>query len=414
MDSELSNKMRKARINMLLTQPFFGDIAIRLKLVEEPNLQIPTLATDGKNLYYHPEFVRNCNVQELVFGIAHEILHCAFEHFTRKHTRDSKIWNMAGDYAINFILKRDKIGKIIENKAKLNIGPAGSPTGILLNPKYENWSAENIYDDLIKSGVKPQQTFDVHIEIVPESEKEDSSDTTKSDKKSIKLTEKQAKDVIDDFKDIVINAVKQAQHNNPGSVPGEISRMVDEFLSPKVNWRELLASTVQSRVKGDYSFVNPSKKSWTNGFGAILPGALPEETIKVACAIDFSGSISKEQLTDFLSEVHGIMTTYPSFEVYVWAFDTRVSSCEKFTEDNIDELENWTTKAGGGTRILSNFEYFEQNEIDADILIIFTDLEDSSQNSADESLVETVWIINNPYNKNIKPPFGSFAHYSEL
>jgi len=30
----------------------------------------------------------------------------------------------------------------------------------------------------------------------------------------------------------------------------------------------------------------------------------------------------------------------------------------------------------------------------------------------DENYCDTLWIINNPYAKDIKPPFGSYANYN--
>src|ERR1700680_4834301 len=51
--------------------------------------------------------------------------------------REPRLWNQAADYAINPI--------IFKNGLKL-------PAGVLLDPQYENLSAEEIYARLVKDG----------------------------------------------------------------------------------------------------------------------------------------------------------------------------------------------------------------------------------------------------------------------
>jgi hypothetical protein len=44
------------------------------------------------------------------------------------------------------------------------------------------------------------------------------------------------------------------------------------------------------------------------------------------------------------------------------------------------------------------------------MLIVFTDGEPFGS-WGDETYCETLWIINNKYNKGIVPPFGAYAYY---
>ncbi len=48
-------KITKARTQLLLDNPFFGNIAMRLDLVETD--QFDTMATDGKRILFNPAFV---------------------------------------------------------------------------------------------------------------------------------------------------------------------------------------------------------------------------------------------------------------------------------------------------------------------------------------------------------------------
>ena len=96
-------KITTARVSLLLKKPFFGNMATRLKLIEKP--EIKTAATDGRHLWYAPEFIDRLDVKQVEFLLAHEVLHVAFEHMLRRGDRDPSGWNVAADYAINQILE---------------------------------------------------------------------------------------------------------------------------------------------------------------------------------------------------------------------------------------------------------------------------------------------------------------------
>ena len=78
--------------------------------------------------------------------------------------------------------------------------------------------------------------------------------------------------------------------------------------------------SIQSTLKGDYSFMARSKK----GYFSDVASGQTEETIDIVPALDMSGSISDEQGKEMLSEVRGIMEQFKDFRVKVWCFDTKV------------------------------------------------------------------------------------------
>ena len=95
-------RIQKARTALLLDHPFFGSLLFRLG--GRPSKSIQTMATDGVSLYYNPAFVETLNAAELAGVLAHEVMHPALQHHTRRGDRDQKCWNMACDYAINPLL----------------------------------------------------------------------------------------------------------------------------------------------------------------------------------------------------------------------------------------------------------------------------------------------------------------------
>ncbi len=87
--------------------PHLGVALSGLKI--RPLTQINTAATDGKTVYYSPEFFDPLKDEEKVFIIAHEVMHVAFNHILRSKDRDEEVWNIATDAVINQILKAENL-----------------------------------------------------------------------------------------------------------------------------------------------------------------------------------------------------------------------------------------------------------------------------------------------------------------
>src|SRR6516225_8958763 len=129
---DLQQKLTRARTQLLLNQPFFGTLCLRLKLMTGA---VPTMATDGRRIVYDPAFVNSLQPAELEAVLAHEVLYCALGHHCRRGQRDPRLWNEAADLAINPLL--------IANGFSL-------PAGALIDPVFDNLSAEEIYARLVQ------------------------------------------------------------------------------------------------------------------------------------------------------------------------------------------------------------------------------------------------------------------------
>ena len=55
MNQEAADKIAIARSRLLLDHPFFGVLALRLQMQAREDLT--TLATDGRHIFYNPQFV---------------------------------------------------------------------------------------------------------------------------------------------------------------------------------------------------------------------------------------------------------------------------------------------------------------------------------------------------------------------
>ena len=398
-----------SRIRLLLQHPFFGNIATRLRIAAADDW-CGTAAVDGRNLYYNTQFFNAMDKDEITFVIAHEILHCVFDHLTRREDRDPMIYNIAADYIVNNILVRDKIG----TKPKL--------VDCFQDFKYDKWTSEEVYDDIFNKYDEKElealgELLDDHIDWEGE-EGEEGKDSSGSEgdedgngnnvsKQRPKYSKDDLRKIRDEIKENMISA---AQAAGAGNTPGEVARMIKDLTEPKMNWRELLRQQIQSTIRNDYTFSRPSRKGWHTG--AILPGMNFDETIDICLALDMSGSIGDEQARDMISEVKGIMDEYKDYNIKVWCFDTKVYNEQEYNADSGEDILSYELMGGGGTDFEANWTYMKENDIVPKKFIMFTDGY-AWGSWGDPDYCDTVFVIHSNHDKNLQAPFGQTAHYED-
>lgn len=435
----------QARRALVMDYPFFGMLALRLRPVE--TLSVKTFSTDGKSLYFNPLFATSLGKMEIVAVLAHEVLHCANNHTTRRNGRDHKLWSKACDYAINGILKRTGF--------KL-------PERVLLDPEFDGMPAEQIYDLLLKqsqqaesqaqgssggrdnqgsSGESDNQETDPqengsqdhgdndpglnddnHDQGDNPSQGEDDCDHDQSqengghggdnpdqgDKEQDQDDEgdwnfgevldapESEKTLIEaEWKEAVVTAANLASKH--GDLPAEIRRIVDEIKDPPQDWRAILARFVQEASLNDYSWKIPNGRY--AHMGTYLPSLKSEDIGTVVIAIDTSGSIDGDLLSKFLSEVQAAVDATQPKCTYAIACDAEVQEVAVFQSG--DEIK-LPLKGGGGTNFRPVFEYIEQEGINPACLIYFTDMAGCFPDDAPDYPV--LWVSFGSY--WIKAPFG--------
>ena len=405
-DALARDRLIQARVSMLIKHDFWGKIATRMRLINADEW-CGTLATDGKNFYYNSDFVLQLeNVDKVIFGFAHEVLHCIYDHIPRTGDRDKKLSNIAQDYVINADLIHNRVGQKIDE------------VEIIYDPKYYGWGFEEVYDELYENAEKididdlVEKLLDDHLESSPDGDGGDgegSGNGDGEDKDVSKKRPKFTKEERDAMKDEIREAVLQAaQGSDASNLPGGVQRMINQLTRPKMDWRSLINMKIPSLLKNDYTYQNFNKKYMQQGI--IIPGLNQEEAIDVAIMVDTSGSISQQMLEEQLSEVVGIMDMYEEFVIRIWQFDTEVYGYAEFTKDTAHDIMTYEMRGGGGTDFDVNWKYMKEQGIEPQMLIAFTDGEPWGS-WGDENYCDTLWIINNKYNKDIVPPFGTYAYY---
>ena len=175
----VADALRKSRVQMLIAFPFFGILAMMLKL--ESTYDLSTAGTDGEGFYFNPYFVKSLSEEEQNWLVVHEVMHAALKHIWRRGNRNHKKWNVACDYAIHSIMYQfvNDSGKS-EHKSKLKMPQVKvynkktkqyeNKNNGLYDPKYDNMSADEIYDLLPdrkskkEKEQKPFHWFGINVE----------------------------------------------------------------------------------------------------------------------------------------------------------------------------------------------------------------------------------------------------------
>jgi predicted metal-dependent peptidase len=383
--SHLEQKLTRARTQLLLNQPFFGTLCLRLKLV--PGTR-PTLATDGTRIAYNPSFVDSLTPAELQGSLAHEVLHCALGHHCRRGNRDSQLWNQAADYAINPIL--------VKNGFTM-------PAGVLLDPQYDNLSAEEIYARLNKSGdsgnasnpntgtgsgtgsqpnnqsQRGQNTPQSQGQPPPESANSDDGARAESCPCGIG----EVMDAVDEDGNPASPAERSRQQhewsiaaeqaigmaNACGNAPVDLDRPLTDSRESKQDWRAILRAFVAATTISDYRWSPPNRRHV--GAGLYLPSVDRSGVGEIVIGVDTSGSIGDEELQQFAGEITAIADEAQPQAIYVVYCDAAVQFVQQFEPSETITLE---PKGGGGTDFRPVFEWVEEKGLRPACLIYLTDL----------------------------------------
>lgn len=383
-NNSVLEQITRARISLLLQQPFWGTLATRLILKDATDMEWCTTAgTDGRYFYYNRNFIAKLNKQETIFLVAHEVEHCVYDHMSRLGSRKPKMWNAAADFVINYELHEHSIGKLPD--------PKTSGVQACFDAKYKGMFAEEVYELLAKDPNAHYPEFDIHL--VP------------GDGKGEPMTEEERRILADEIRNAVMQASKAAGASH---TPAGVRRMLKDLTEPQMDWREILNMQIQSMMKNDYTWSRCSRKSQSSGI--YLPATKEDVRVEAAIAIDCSGSMGDDMLRDLLSEVKGIMGQFMDFKLRVWCFDTKVYNEEMFTPDNLEDIDSYDIKGGGGTDFMCNWNYMKEHDIMPERFIMMTDGYPGGS-WGDELYCETLFLIHSDPSRHLVSPFGMTAYY---
>ena len=254
-------------------------------------------------------------------------MHISFGHLlVRDLYSDKQLFNIAADLEINqYISSRclPEGGLVLESFPELKLpAKAGTKTYYdLLSEAKNNGSSpslDNLLDQMDGTSCYCHSTWD-EFDNLPESEK--------------KLIKKQIEHQIKE--------VAQQTEKRRGNIPGELAELIRRLLNvepPKFNWRAYL-----KRFVGNSSVVYTKKlRRKYNKRYSDNPGLKIKTKNHVCVGVDTSGSVSTDELKEFMNEINHMHKT--GHKITVVQCDTQINSIEDF-----NPKKDWEIKGRGGT-----------------------------------------------------------------
>ena len=372
--STARQKIIQARVSLVLDAPFFGALALRLKLVEDETCE--TAWTDGASLGFNPEFVNRLTPDQLTFAVCHEVMHNALGHPWRRDGREPHKANQAMDYAINPVLQDAGFALV---------------SGCLIDPQFRGKSFEWIFARLpepqkqgggkvgkgaLGSGqAQGQGPGKGQAGKAPNDAQGGATGAPGPDAGA--LPGAGACDVRDaptggaetdgcseaDWRQAAAAA------KGRGHLPASLARLAQQAAESRVDWRSVVLRWAQERSREDYSWSRPSRRYLAQGLH--LPSLYSEETGPIGVQIDTSGSIDSVLLGQFKAALQAVVDQIRPRRVYVGYTDAKCHRIDTFERDDVIEFN---PVGGGGTDFRPGIAAMEELEEPPIGVIYLTDL----------------------------------------
>ncbi|MBK5963031.1 hypothetical protein CCR95_02715 [Thiocystis minor] len=379
----IETKLAAARTRLILDKPFLGALVLRLPLRAASDDWCPTTATDARAFYYNPDYIQSLSLDQTQFMLAHEALHCALSHFARREHRVRHRWDLACDHAINPLLIDD--------------GLTPPPNALSLS-QFKGLTAEEIYPLLDEQD--DSETLDTHAydrdnrrggsqsgmtepdldrrerpRTPPNSGGEgegrvgngDADDqASRAAAAPAPLTPDERETLAVQWQQRLAGAAQQALQ--AGKLGGELARLIDHLLQPRLPWRMLLARYLSAVSRDDYSYQRPSRRE-----GDFILPSLRGHQLDLVVAIDTSGSIKDAELDEFIGEIDALKGQVRA-RVTLLPCDASLCEGAPFRYEPWEEFRRPEKIAGGGgTSFLPVFQWLDQTGVRPDLLVYFTD-----------------------------------------
>jgi predicted metal-dependent peptidase len=366
--------IERLKRKMFVKYPFFGSVVANVSYKEDTTIK--TAETDGKTIYYNPNFLNTLNVSEQTFVFAHEVCHIAFNHILRSEGKDEYTWNIATDGVINQFLKRDGL-EMVEGCVDIKDAI--------------NYDAEELYEKLIKDKEqeqkKEQAGHDSHNMWKDAIKKFKEETTLTEQEKQIKEKQEQTKKMgeKDSFKENLAEKKRKLEKlkreilkevSQRGKTSNSVIRTINDIgkSKPIVDWRYILKETIT--YNADWSYKNAEIED-----GVISANLEEQPHSETEILLDTSGSISDFLLRGFLRECKNILQTS---KLKVGCFDTKFYGFHEIRTEQ--DIENMQFEGGGGTDFCIAVNSFTKR---VENKIIFTD----GHAQMPDTPIDAIWIV---------------------
>ena len=331
---EATKLISASLLRLRMKSPFFGTLAMFVRFI--PSENIATAATDGRDVFFNPNFLNSLPSAQQDGLLLHEILHAALLHPLRLRARDPQQWNIAADIVVN--------GMILSQTG------FELPEGGLRDLKLEHLSVEEVYELLPPNAADSFQQIDPDLLTATVGDLLRCTTEGTCDSAQERLRERldydHTQESIAHWQQAFQKATAVANSSKPGSGAVGSDREWESLINPQLDWQSYL---------WQYLVQNPTD---FQGFDRRFVGrglyfeALQGESVRVYIAIDTSGSIKATALGSFLAEVRSILGAYPHLVCDLYYVDSDVYGPHALTSYSTLPIP----RGGGGSSFTAFFD----------------------------------------------------------
>ena len=150
-----------------------------------------------------------------------------------------------------------------------------------------------------------------------------------------------------------------------GTIPGELAEIIERLFTitpPKFNWKQYLKRFINNASKVyTKKLRRKNNKRYTGN-----PGLKIKHRNHVLVGVDTSGSVSSDELVEFMHELTHMHKT--GNEITVAQFDTQLTDVSPF-----NPKQNWEIKGRGGTHFQAVVDHYNEPKSKYSAFICLTD-----------------------------------------
>ena len=368
MRAKAEDNLKKAKVQVVLYQPFFANIILRLVIEIRDDVATAYCTAAGK-IVVGTAFAAKLTVKQLVGVLAHEAMHYAMLHHLRVGWRKPRPANIAMDKVINDIL--------------IASGMELPPEGIFQDGA-RDYAWEQLYDENEGEGGDDGP-------YMPGIGNDDLSNEGAGD-----VTPEQ----IEGIKRVLIQARQAAAKQ--GTLPAGLEKLIEEIINPVTPWFVLLERFMLLQIKSGTSWKRPNKRFV--GHDLYLPSTDTQPKMgTLVIQSDESGSIDVLTTTHWNGHINALIELCRPENVIVLHTDTVVAKAEEFEAS--DYPIAFKTYAAGGTDMTAGFRWCADNGVEPDVFVCLTD---GYTPFGEAPGYPVVWLITT---HGIEAPHGETIYY---
>ena len=376
--------------------------------------KIPTAATDGVYVYINPAFFRGlASDSQRAFLLSHEVSHIILRHpqrgqayqkrgrFNAATPFDHAVYNRAADYVINSDCDAMGLEPIPEGCYSVEYGrndlvdsvymsiyssqpepeegpepqPAPSQDG-------EQGSGESTAPDRSEPELPDAEGHDYHLTPEYEGDDEEQEQAAAED-------EHQLRSSVDD-------GIEQLGREG-GNIAGlsdsirEGSHRYRESTASDTDWRAQLADRFNRAGEGGNVTWSRIHRRRFATLGVISPTTIGKIG-RIGMVIDVSPSVNEQALNNFLTESASLIDSLQPRDgvVVCWTGSHVVQTDEVHSGSELTDIE---VPYGGGTYMTSGVEYLDENGLECDLTVVFTDGEMMSYDWENLGMRENLVVV---------------------